>query len=134
MCLFILPVKFKYLLTVSHKIYILKQKTFIEKKSISHRKENENFEKKSIRKAFKKIVQYYCYYHWCGLIPEPFYYLTKKTDLQIEILGKTHRFFVLLRNIKEKKLRRSYQMNMNHYLYQKIIILQQAYFHSICIF
>ena len=84
-----MPVKFKYLLTVSHKIYILKQKTFIEKKSISHRKENENFEKKSIRKAFKKIVQYYCYYHWCGLIPRPFHYITQKKKKKKRLTKKS---------------------------------------------
>ena len=39
--------------------------------------------------------------------------------LQIVILEKNHRFLVFLRKMKEKKLRRSYQMNMNHYLYPK---------------
>ena len=43
----------------------------------------------------------------------------KKTNLQIAILEKTHRFLVLLRKIKENKLKRSYQMNMNYYLYPK---------------
>ena len=43
----------------------------------------------------------------------------KKNNLQIAILEKTHRFLVLLRKMKENKLKRSYQMNMNHYLYPK---------------
>ena len=41
---------------------------------------------------------------------------------------KTHRFLVLLRKMKEKRLRRSYQMNINHYLYPK------NYNHSISTF
>ena len=68
----------------------------------------------------EEIIQYYCCYHWCGLILGPFHYLTKKkkkTDLQIAILENTHRFLVFLRKMKANKLRRSYQMNINHYLY-----------------
>jgi len=41
-----------------------------------HTEENEKSEKKRIHKACKEIVQYYCCYRWCGLIPEPFHYLT----------------------------------------------------------
>ena len=72
----------------------------------------------------KEIVQYYYCYCWCGLISRLFHYLThthkkkkKKTDLQIAILENTHRFLVFLRKMKANKLRRSYQMNINHYLY-----------------
>ena len=46
-------------------------------------------------------------------------FILKKINLQIAILEKTHRFLVLLRKMKENKLKRSYQMNMNHYLYPK---------------
>jgi len=31
-------------------------------------------------------------------------------------IAKIHKFFVFLRKMKEKKLRKNYQMNMNHYL------------------
>ena len=34
-------------------------------------------------------------------------------------MEKTYMFLVFLRKKKEKKLRKSYQMNMNHYLYPK---------------
>ena len=83
------------------------------------REENQKSKKNRIHKVCKEIVQYYCCHHWCGLISGRFYYLTKKIILQIEVLEKSHRFLVFLRNMKEKKLRRSYQMNMNHYLYLK---------------
>ena len=54
---FILPVKFHYLLTISHKMYILKQKTSIKKKSISKAQgKDEKSEKKNTHKAFGKIV------------------------------------------------------------------------------
>ena len=43
--------------------------------------ENEKFEQNSIRKACEEIVQYYCCYHWCGLIPKPFHYLTTTKNL-----------------------------------------------------
>ena len=42
--------------------------------------------------------------------------------------GETHRFILFLRKMKEKKLRRSYQMNMNHYSYPN------NYESSICTF
>ena len=38
--------------------------------------EREEVEKKIPN---EEIVQYYCCYRLCGLIPEPFHYLTKKT-------------------------------------------------------
>ena len=34
-------------------------------------------------------------------------------------MEKTYMFLVFLRKKKERKLRKSYQMNMNHYLYPK---------------
>ena len=68
---FILPFKFQYLFIVSHKMYIFKQKIVIENKSI--------------HKAFNEIIQYYWWYHWCGLIPRPFHYLTKKNWLTKKI-------------------------------------------------
>ena len=75
---FILPVKFHYTLTVSHKIYMLKQKIVIERKVlVRHKEENEKYEK------------------------------------------KTRRFLMFLRKMKRKKLKRSYQINMNYYLYPK---------------
>ena len=37
--------------------------------------EREEIEKKLLN---EEIVQYYCCYHWCGLIPRHFHYLTKK--------------------------------------------------------
>ena len=37
-------------------------------------------------------------------------------------------FFVFLRKMKKKKLRKGYQMNMNHYLYPN------DFDHSICTF
>ena len=43
-----------------------------------HRVENEKLEQNSIHKACEEIVQYYCCYHWCGLIPKRFHYLTQK--------------------------------------------------------
>ena len=57
----------------------------------------------------EEIVQYYCCYHWCGLILGLFHYLTKKkkTDLQIVILEKTHKFFVFLRKMKEKEVKKN---------------------------
>ena len=45
------------------------------------REENEKFEQNSICKACEEIVQYYCYYHWCGLISRPFHYLTTTKKL-----------------------------------------------------
>ena len=69
-------------------------------------------------KMDKEIVRYYCCYHLCGLISRHFHYLTKKVDLQIVILENIHKFLVFLRKMKDKKFRRSYQMNMNHYLYR----------------
>ena len=58
------------------------------------REETEKFEQNSICKACEEIVQYYCCYHWCGLISRPFHYLTTttKTDLQIAILEKPTNF------------------------------------------
>ena len=75
---FILPVKFHYTLTVSHKMYMLKQKIVIEREvSVRHKEANEKHEK------------------------------------------KTRRFLMFLRKMKMKKLRRSYQINMNYFLYPK---------------
>ena len=37
-----------------------------------------------------------------------FYYLTKKINLQIDVLEKIHRFLMFQRNMKKKKLKRSY--------------------------
>ena len=34
------------------------------------REENKKSEKKNICKQFKEIIQSYCWYCWCGLIPE----------------------------------------------------------------
>ena len=47
---------------------------------VMHRVENKILEQNSIRKVCEEIVQYYCCYYWCGLIPKPFHYLitTKK--------------------------------------------------------
>ena len=103
-------------------IYIYIYKLSLRRKtSVRRREENEKSEKNSIHKACKEIIQYHCCYCWSDLIPGPFHYLTykkkKKTNLQIAILEKTHKFLVFPRNTKEKKLRRSYKMNMNHYLY-----------------
>ena len=50
------------------------------------------------------------------------YYLypkKKKNDVQIAISEKTHRFLMFLRKIKDKKLKKSYQMNINYCLYLK---------------
>ena len=66
----------------------------------------------------KEIVQYYYCYCWCGVISRLFHYLThthkkkkkKKTDLQIAILEKIHMFYVFLREIEDKKLRKSNQI------------------------
>ena len=55
-------------------IYKNKNLQLRRKASVRRREKNE----KSIRKAFKKIVQYYCCCRWCGLISRPFHYLTKK--------------------------------------------------------
>lgn len=66
LCLFILPIKFKfqYLLPLSHKKYILKQKTVIEQKTSARRREEiEKSKKNNIRKACKEIAQYYCCNH-----------------------------------------------------------------------
>ena len=52
-------------------IYINKKLSLRGKALVRHRKENENFRKKSIRKVFKETVQYYCCYRWCGLIFGP---------------------------------------------------------------
>ena len=72
-----------------------------------------------MKKLFSIIIaNFVC---WCGLILGSFHFFQqkKKPDLQISILENTHKFLVFLRNMKEKQLRRSYQMNMNHYLYAK---------------
>ena len=71
-----------YLLSFSiYSLFHIKQKKKMSsrrKTSVWHKEENENFEKKSEWEVFKEIVQYYFYYHWCGLILRPFHYLTKK--------------------------------------------------------
>ena len=75
---------------------------------VRHNEENAKFDKNSIRKAYKEIIQYYCCYFWYGLILGLFHYLTKKkTDLQIVILEKTHKFFVFLRKMKEKEVKKN---------------------------
>ena len=90
---------------------------YIEIYGVFKKDEREEVEKKLTN---EEIVQYYCCYRLCGLIPEPFHYFTKKKpDLQIVILENTYGFLVFLWKMKEKKLRKSYQMNMNHYLYPK---------------
>ena len=61
-------------------VYILKM-LLRREASVMHREENEKFEQNSICKACEEIVQYYCCYHWCGLISRPFHYLTTTTKL-----------------------------------------------------
>ena len=64
---------------------------------VSMKDEREEIENKLLN---EEIIQYYCCYHWCGLIPRHFHYLTKKKkkhpDLQIAILKNIHRFLVFL--------------------------------------
>ena len=87
-------------------MYTLKKKklSLRRKTLVRHNEENAKFDKNSIRKAYKEIIQYYCCYFWYGLILGSFHYLTKNTDLQIVIFEKTYKFFVFLRKMKEKKL------------------------------
>ena len=48
---------------------------YIEICGVFKKDEREEVEKKLLN---EEIVQYYCCYHLCGLIPELFHYLTKK--------------------------------------------------------
>ena len=80
---------------------------YIEIYGVFKKDEREEVEKKLLN---EEIIQYYCCYHLCGLIPELFHYLTKKKpNLQIAILENIYQFLVFLRKMKVKKLPNEYE-------------------------
>ena len=65
----------------------------------------------------EEIIKYYCCYYWCGLILGPFHYLTKKKKNRLtnSNFGEYPQVYCVSKKMKEK-LRKSYQIKMNHYL------------------